>query len=441
MKHWFAICVLTGLLVSAVSAQTTSGTITANETWSGTVTITGDLEISNAVVTIQPGTRVQFAVGQPLASVITGSEERIKLILRAGAGIIAVGTEAQPIIFTTASATPTSGLWGEIDLAGALDLTNTHFKHCIFEYGDNAFDFRSGESSTDWASIELKNPITIEYCTIQHMSGSGIYITSGGEPTISHCTIHDIVSGGIFVHGAQTVHIEYCTIYDVSTGIISPGESWWASAQKVYSVNNTIYDVKISKAEPGAQWWPGYGIWCGNTVGTLYLQNTIISNTDNAGLNLGTWRISKKNNCYYATGYESIYGGGSIHSESIEADPLFTNVATGDLSLQTTSPCIGAGSDGTSMGAWQPVISISDNALSAASSLLGAHPIVAGVSFTLSFSSVEAGSVVELYTFEGVLLQSLRTVSDEGEVQFAPVAEPGVYIVALGGQVVQLVVK
>ena len=46
------------LAAGPASAITTTGQITADETWSGTVTVTGDIAVLGGVLTIQPGTVV-----------------------------------------------------------------------------------------------------------------------------------------------------------------------------------------------------------------------------------------------------------------------------------------------------------------------------------------------------------------------------------------------
>ncbi len=48
------------LTPQSASANTTSGVMATNETWSGTVTLTGDVTVPNNVtLTILPGTRVE----------------------------------------------------------------------------------------------------------------------------------------------------------------------------------------------------------------------------------------------------------------------------------------------------------------------------------------------------------------------------------------------
>ena len=61
MKHILLCCCIGLLGIVPVLAQTTSGEITADETWSGTVTVTGDVVVTGGTLTFQPGTQVPYS--------------------------------------------------------------------------------------------------------------------------------------------------------------------------------------------------------------------------------------------------------------------------------------------------------------------------------------------------------------------------------------------
>jgi len=56
------------------------------------------------------------------------------IVVRAGAYISAIGTAAQPILFTSANANPARGDWGTNYLYGS----NNQLEYCTFKYGSNA---------------------------------------------------------------------------------------------------------------------------------------------------------------------------------------------------------------------------------------------------------------------------------------------------------------
>lgn len=99
-----------------------SSNITSNTTWSGIVQIVNNVAVTNnAVLTIQPGT------------VIRGDKaSKSCLIITAGAKIMAQGTAASPIVFTsneTVAAGRASGDWGGLIILGK-GIVNTACATC-----------------------------------------------------------------------------------------------------------------------------------------------------------------------------------------------------------------------------------------------------------------------------------------------------------------------
>lgn len=88
---------------SEALAQTFSGTLTGNTTWtaaSSPIQVTGNLLVPSGVtLTIQPGVTVQFAAG---------------VVLRVDGTLVARGTAAAGIVFTSSQASATPGFWGRV---------------------------------------------------------------------------------------------------------------------------------------------------------------------------------------------------------------------------------------------------------------------------------------------------------------------------------------
>jgi PKD repeat protein len=96
--------------VYAPTTQTVSANITTNTTWSGVILLQNKVYVrNNAVLTIQPGTiiRGDFAT-------------QATLIITRGAKINAIGTQAQPIVFTSnnAAGARQEGDWGGLVILG-----------------------------------------------------------------------------------------------------------------------------------------------------------------------------------------------------------------------------------------------------------------------------------------------------------------------------------
>jgi len=110
--------------------------------WEGQKRIDIDFRVGrDEILTIRPGTRIEFAKGTSLLSY---------------GKIIAVGTATSPIVFTLASH---STSWGVVALQGS-KASGSVFEHCTFEYGnDDEIDsvFYSGALSIYNADATVKN--------------------------------------------------------------------------------------------------------------------------------------------------------------------------------------------------------------------------------------------------------------------------------------------
>ena len=122
----------------------------------GNITIAGTADTA-AEITIAPGTQWRFNAN--LGLFIGNSTLRGRLI--------AVGTEAQPIVFTTSNPNPAPGQWRSIFFNVATE-SGTILQDCVIEYG-GAFDI---------ANVRLigSSP-TIRDCEIRNGSRYGVYGT------------------------------------------------------------------------------------------------------------------------------------------------------------------------------------------------------------------------------------------------------------------------
>ncbi len=98
------------------SLPTTEGTIPQDETWSGTVLLTGDVVVpAGRTLTIDPGTTVQ---AQPLADNTRGGVDRSRIELIVQGTLVAQGVGPGSIQMTSASMTPAKGHWYGIRYEG-----------------------------------------------------------------------------------------------------------------------------------------------------------------------------------------------------------------------------------------------------------------------------------------------------------------------------------
>ena len=135
-------------------------------------------------LTVRPGVKVLFGAGANL--VIEGD-------------LVALGTAAEPIVFTSASQTPSPGDWGSLrfvtadttlsyDANGAF-IKGSRLEFCIIEYGGmpargTPREFLGGAIHCRKSSPYLKN-LTIRYN--RSLCGSGIYCHEFASPYIQDC--------------------------------------------------------------------------------------------------------------------------------------------------------------------------------------------------------------------------------------------------------------
>ncbi len=164
------------LLISSATAHSQteiSGQVSGEWNLSGSpYLITNDAVVgADATLVIAPGVTVQFRDSDD-DLVVDGT-------------LIAVGTAAAPIRFTSDEAAKSAGQWGEILIRNSGAGTQMH--HCTVEYGGG---FRSAQLQFAGGAPELINS------RVQFSRASGLAIV-GGQATISGNTFHE--NGGFAV--------------------------------------------------------------------------------------------------------------------------------------------------------------------------------------------------------------------------------------------------
>ena len=155
---------------------TTSGPLSGNETWSGVVTVTGDVTVpSGVLLTINAGTTVKFTA---LNDDQGGGDNTSRSELIVQGSLSAEGTESQPIRFTSTAQTPAAGNWHGIRMVTATRNESLTLRHCVIEYSNLGLDARGTTFSGTYV---------IDHSTIQYTAGNGVYIDarSGSNPSLS----------------------------------------------------------------------------------------------------------------------------------------------------------------------------------------------------------------------------------------------------------------
>jgi len=182
--------------VLILSPPTTSGTISKNESWAGTLTLTGNVTISSGVsLYILPGTTVKFNSGKSLNVY----------------GILdAQGTEVAPIFFTSSQISPSAGDWYRIYFGNSSVDASCKVKYCDIKYAQYGIycnranpkiQNNSISNSNNGIYLYYSSPAYIETNTITDNS-TGIYGVSS-SPTISDNLLRDNSYAGIYFSGGS----------------------------------------------------------------------------------------------------------------------------------------------------------------------------------------------------------------------------------------------
>ena len=274
------------MLSMLVNSQTyVSGIISSNTTWTvpnNPYIVTGNVLLdSGYTLTIDPGVIIKF--------------NNLKC-LQIGGTLRAIGTNNNPITFTSNQTNHVAGYWGYILFNGtSTDYnTTTHtgniMQYCIVESGgnQNVPNCNGAIRSFSDPSPDIALPY-IDHCTIRNNSSTGImvngYTRPGTSLMITDCEIYKNSiprlsgkGGGIYVNTPSplnsTVIISGNTIHDNNGGDEGGGidcnTSWnYSSVSKNIIYNNTaIYN--------------GGGIFCGGHYLTVS-DNILYNNTAERG--------------------------------------------------------------------------------------------------------------------------------------------------------------
>jgi hypothetical protein len=275
------------------------GTLTANQTLLGSYlyVVTNPIIIaSNVTLRITPGTVVKFDTG-------------MNITVQPGGNLIARGTVAEPITFTSikdssvggnqgGGASPAAGDWDSIYISGG----TADFDHVVASYGASQNLPAGLITSTDPASV-----VSIANSIIEQGLYDGIQ-GAAGTVTITNCVVTGCDRGiQAGLQGAALVTIVNCTLDNNNYGIFFHGG--------IASVANTIVANSVQA---------GIADCCGSAVTTFEYNDVWAPNGIN--YNNTTWPYPDP------TGTDG----------NISVNPNFIDEGNGDYQLNYLSPCIDA---------------------------------------------------------------------------------------------------
>ncbi len=315
--------------IPLTTTPTTSGTLTQNEIWSGNITITGDVFVpANYLLVIEPGTNIAFDDNSGLS--INGR-------------ITAIGTEAEPILFTSSSSTPSIGIWDGIRFDGA-SLNTSILEHVVIEYGDYGVYCNSADPIIRDSVIRLntngiiadESNSLIERCIINQNSSRGINCNTGSRPVIrdNHILQNET---GIYVYGASSYNI---TSPEIRNNILRDNSSYGIYLSN-YCDGLIEYNTILSNGD-------GVHIAIVSGYTAIIDSNIITHNSRGLYSNIGAYLLEYNDVWENRINYEGLNSGVT----DMNLDPQYVDFLGEDFTLQEVSPLLSAGSDNGEIGAY-----------------------------------------------------------------------------------------
>ncbi|MHC4415259.1 MAG: right-handed parallel beta-helix repeat-containing protein [Planctomycetota bacterium] len=281
------------------------------------------------------------------------------------------GTAADPIRFiadTTGAKTGDAGTVEITDSGGVDHVVLVDTKDYIEFVG---FKISGGVHGVRWLSSDGG---LLEQCEVTGTGDRGINVSSSSTVTITDCEVRAVANEGLYAHGGSTVSVTGTDFHNnVKYGmrVRDAATTVTASECRIYSnggrhgifledgnvtlINCLLYDNDdgINIPTGGSQtltlWHctidanPGAGIQ--QDGGNSTIRNCIITNNVGAGLALAGGAMDHTESLIWNNSPD--YSGTSSHATELSVDPLF--VSATDRHLQSGSPAIDEGIDGSSM--------------------------------------------------------------------------------------------
>ncbi|MFZ1984000.1 MAG: CARDB domain-containing protein, partial [Desulfatitalea sp.] len=220
--------------------EITSGNVTKDATWTAAIpyVLSGysfvqgtDGADAITTLTIAPGAVLKFNQSRYLnIGAASGSP----------GALIAQGTAANPILFTSNQATPTAGYWNQIKFDNTANDATTALSNCVVEYG--------GSGSQGMILLNNAKP-TIAYCKFRYSSHAGLYVAgSDCTGTTINCNTFFNNAYGLYVSSAlpliQQNNFNGNTnygLYFTGSGTLSAENNWWGSTAGPNTTGDRTY--------------------------------------------------------------------------------------------------------------------------------------------------------------------------------------------------------
>ncbi|MGA1823403.1 MAG: NosD domain-containing protein [bacterium] len=199
----FSIIIFFAWIVTG-SCATTTGTLTEDEIWAGTVEITGDVIVPSGItLTVEPGTVIEFVSGEGLELIVEGT-------------LIAEGDAENLIMFTSNAQEPKAEDWTWVYFGEG---SEGSLNYCTIMYANTGCRIKASSSVIANSTLE-QNRVGINLgnsnaeIVKNRIAHNGIGITADySEPAITHnhiCSIYATIPMTASFRDASFVSFGLC---------------------------------------------------------------------------------------------------------------------------------------------------------------------------------------------------------------------------------------
>ncbi len=369
------------VVIATTGLAQISGFVTSDTTWtasSSPVVVSGTVTVpSGRTLSIEAGTRIAFAAGKGL--VIEGT-------------LVAAGTVADTIVFTSAAGSPARGDWGGIEFRNTtnvgsilryarIEWTGSGASQAAVYYGTGAYGvplehLHVRESSGNGVNLRASSPVitdarfeqitgygvfsdlfsnfqlrrsTVEYCTdggvripinaspivdstVIRNNGYGIYVDNGASPTITRDTIVANATGLYFrsVGGVQPTLRDNVISGNIDWGVNAEGAIVLDARRNYWGSEYGPFSEQINPSGRGNKVSVKVEVSPWRSSGTLPVTNITANITVPTTWTAGVYWV--KNNITVNSGVTLTLAPGVI----VKMAPSTQIAVTGSLSVQST---------------------------------------------------------------------------------------------------------
>ncbi|MGC4037611.1 MAG: hypothetical protein QM764_16745 [Chitinophagaceae bacterium] len=238
-----------------------------------TVTLTGhvtkdttlrkiDNNILSGLVYVDAGVTLTVEKGATVKGAYSGSNTAA-LIIKRGAKLMAVGTQEEPIVFTSASPTPTSGDWGGIELLGKAAINSSNGGAPGLYIPEGGFNTAAGDGLAGSGDAVAPSPVnddnsgTLQYVRIEYAGYAFLpnqeinaltMAAVGSGTTIDHIQV-SYAKDDAFEWFGGTVNCKYLIAYKTQDDDFDTDNGYSGSVQFGLIVrDSSIADVSKSES-------------------------------------------------------------------------------------------------------------------------------------------------------------------------------------------------